>query len=138
MPKIRGIRAVRVRWSADAPPLPLGCRWCGHAPYAHDSASLPHRRHHEWEQPTAAQMRARLSARRRLGLCATPYAAAPSRPLEVHPPAAAPRPGRLHERPVTAPHGRPVASPLPAGRGRAPDTAPSGNRRTPYWQGAAA
>lgn len=26
------IRTIRVRWGAEAPPLPLGCRWCGHAP----------------------------------------------------------------------------------------------------------
>ncbi|GGK74873.1 hypothetical protein Sme01_34490 [Sphaerisporangium melleum] len=76
-------RLVRIRHGADAPPKPLGCRWCGHPPYAHDAQSLPHRRRHEWEHPTNAQMRARLDARRRLGLCGTPPAS-PARP-PVHP-----------------------------------------------------
>ncbi|MEV7966974.1 hypothetical protein AB0O34_13455 [Sphaerisporangium sp. NPDC088356] len=61
-------RTIRIRWHADHPPRPLGCRWCGHPPYAHDAGSLPHRRHHQWEHPTNAQVRARLDARRRLAL----------------------------------------------------------------------
>ncbi|GGL00824.1 hypothetical protein Sme01_40810 [Sphaerisporangium melleum] len=78
----RTIRAIRIRWRRDAPPLPLGCRWCGHPPYDHRAHTLPHRRHHQWEQPTAAQMRARLDARRRLGGCDHPPAV-PVRPIAV-------------------------------------------------------
>ncbi|WP_424528525.1 hypothetical protein ACOZ38_02500 [Sphaerisporangium viridialbum] len=118
-------RAIRIRWQADRPPLPLGCRWCGHAPYAHDASSLPHRRHHQWEQPTVAQVHARLATRRRLGLCASFPAAAPTRPLKVHPPAT---PGR---------HARTGDAPVSHGRGRAPDTPPLIGGREPYRLGAA-
>ncbi|WP_424533209.1 hypothetical protein ACOZ38_22825 [Sphaerisporangium viridialbum] len=120
-------RAIRIRWHADHPPLPLGYRWCGHAPYAHNASSLPHRRHHQWKQPTAAQMRARLDARRHLGLCDRLPAAAPARPLRLHPPAPASRPGQ---------HARPV-SPAQHSRGRYPDK-PSPGRREPYPREAAA
>lgn len=104
-------RCIRVRHRADAPPLPLGCRWCGHPPYAHDAASLPHRALHLYEPPTRTQMDARMRTRRRLGLCRT-FPAAPSRPLNVHPPVISPRPGR---------HARPAAA-AAHGLGRAPDT----------------
>ncbi|GAA2850770.1 hypothetical protein GCM10010517_08290 [Streptosporangium fragile] len=119
---MRKPRVIRVRWGADAPPLPLGCRWCGHAPYAHEARSLPHRRDHLWEQPTPRQVCARMAARRRLGLCGPVSAAAPARPVKAHP-AVVPqaRPGR-HARPMTA------AAP---GRGRSPDTFPP-RRREPY------
>ncbi|MEV6982427.1 hypothetical protein AB0M95_14360 [Sphaerisporangium sp. NPDC051017] len=80
--------------------MPLGCRWCGHPAYAHDASSLPHRRHHQWEQPTPAQMRARLDARRRLGLGGSLPVAAPVRPLRLHPPAVAHLP--RHARPLTS------------------------------------
>ncbi|RCG31363.1 hypothetical protein DQ384_11685 [Sphaerisporangium album] len=117
---------TRIRWGADAPPLPLGCRWCGHPPYAHDASSLPHRRHHQWEQPTPAQMRARLDARRRLGLGASLPAAAPVRPLKLQPPVA-PRPGR---------HARPLPVTTSSGGRRSPDRVtpdPRGPyRREPY------
>ncbi|MEV6979746.1 hypothetical protein AB0M95_00520 [Sphaerisporangium sp. NPDC051017] len=114
--------------------MPLGCRWCGHPPYAHDAASLPHRRHHEWEQPTAAQMRARLDARRRLGLCDSLPSAAPVRPRMV-PPSADPYSGR-HARPVpvAASHGQ---DPPPAVRRESyrPQTyRPRPYAREPYQQ----
>ncbi|MER5628545.1 hypothetical protein ABT061_46765 [Streptosporangium sp. NPDC002544] len=109
------IRTIRIRWKADAPPLPLGCRWCGHAPYAHDASTLPHRRDHHWEQPTPRQVCARMATRRRLGLCRPLPASA--RPLKVHPPIvpAQPRPGH---------HARTMTAPATHGRGRAPDTSP--------------
>lgn len=117
------IRTIRVRWGADAPPLPLGCRWCGHAPYAHEAHSLPHRRDHLWEQPTPRQVCARMAARRRLGLCGPMPAAVPVRPLRVRPPAVAPlRPGR---------HARPVPAAVAHGRVRPPEVV-SLPRREPY------
>ncbi|MEU9888686.1 hypothetical protein [Sphaerisporangium sp. NPDC051011] len=122
-------RLIRVRHRADAPPRPLGCRWCGHPPYDHDASTLPHRRHHQWEHPTTAQMRARLDARRRLGLGGS-FPVWPSRPARVHPAVAAQRIAALHE--------RPVAAAAASGRGRAPDTPPWSDRRTPYRRGAAA
>lgn len=122
-------RLIRVRHHADTPPKPLGCRWCGHPPYAHDAKTLPHRRHHQWEHPTTAQMRARLDARKRLGLYGPIPAAAPARPVKVHPPAVAPRLGR---------HPGPTAPATPRGLGRAPDTPPSVGTRQPYRRGVAA
>ncbi|WP_436762528.1 hypothetical protein [Streptosporangium sp. V21-05] len=47
---------------ADAPPLPMGCADCGHAPYAH---GCPGRAaDHEYAQPSAELMDVRLQARR--------------------------------------------------------------------------
>ncbi|WP_326644073.1 hypothetical protein OG884_09185 [Streptosporangium sp. NBC_01755] len=125
------VRAIRIRWNADSPPLPLGCRWCGHAPYAHEARSLPHRRDHLWEQPTSQQVCARMAARRLLGLGGRLPVTAPSRPLKVHPPAAPSqvRPGR---------HARPVAVIDAYGGGRSPDTTSPPWRREPYRRGVAA
>ncbi len=111
------VRILRVRHRADAPPRPLGCRWCGHPPYAHDDRHALHGRPHRWEHPTSRQMAARMAVRRRLGLCGTLPAAAPTRPLRVAPPAGPRLP-------------RPVAV-VPPGRGRSPDT-PARSRREPY------
>lgn len=107
-------RTIRVRWRADAPPLPLGCRWCGHAPYAHEAYSLPRRRDHLWEQPTPRQVQSRMTARRRLGMCG-PLPATASRPSKVQPPvvSAHVRPGR---------HARPVPIPVTHDRGHSQDT----------------
>ncbi|GII81520.1 hypothetical protein Sru01_65020 [Sphaerisporangium rufum] len=97
--------------------MPLGCRWCGHPPYAHDAASLPHSPHHAYEPPTRAQADARMRARRRLGLNRFP---APTRPARVHQPVLGPahpaRPTRS-ARPAVA---------YPGGRGRPAGTAPPG------------
>ncbi|MEU4836020.1 hypothetical protein [Streptosporangium sp. NPDC023615] len=102
------IKIVRVRWHAGQPPSPLGCRWCGHPPYAHDAASLPHRPGHLWEQPTPAQVRTRMVARRRLGLCGRL-------------PAPAPVTGHVTPNPLTTVPLRAQAHPAPGsptGRGR--------------------
>ncbi|SDI50378.1 hypothetical protein SAMN05421505_1613 [Sinosporangium album] len=50
---------VRVRWTADRPPTPTGCRWCGHPAAAHPNAELPHRPQHAYAPPTTAQAHAR-------------------------------------------------------------------------------
>ncbi|MEU8265838.1 hypothetical protein AB0B89_01620 [Sphaerisporangium sp. NPDC049002] len=97
-------RTIRVRH--HAPPRPLGCRWCGHPPYAHDAGSLPHR-HHQWEHPTNAQMRARLDARRHLALSGSFPAPPASRPPERVRPAVRPQP--------------PACASTPPGRRRTPD-----------------
>ncbi|MFI6450038.1 hypothetical protein ACIBF6_00640 [Streptosporangium amethystogenes] len=102
-------RPIRVRWHADRPPMPLGCRWCGHPPYAHEAASLPHRAHHHWGQPTPAQVHARMTTRRRLNLSGHPPT--PHRPLVPPPPTT--RPGRP---PATFPRqspGFPQHPPMP-------------------------
>jgi hypothetical protein len=112
-------RAIRVRWHAGHPPKPLGCRWCGHPPYAHAADSLPHRRSHRWEQPTSAQFSARMACRQRLGLHQQ-LLAGPARPAAVHPPAG--------HRPLIP--GR-VAENAPRSRSRAPDHSGAVHRRTP-------
>jgi hypothetical protein len=144
----RGIRPIRVRWHAENPPMPLGCRWCGHPPYAHEATSLPHRPHHDWEQPTPAQVHARMTVRRRLGLCGRPPAAMPVRPLlRPEPPAVS-----LGGSPAAFPGRSPAASPgrhrrqehpvpttgVPNRRGWPPTTRIPSTAREPYRKGAAA
>ncbi|MEU4829972.1 hypothetical protein [Streptosporangium sp. NPDC023615] len=51
---------------ADAPPMPMGCATCGHAPYAHGCPGQAS--DHEYLQPSAELMDERLEARHRLGL----------------------------------------------------------------------
>lgn len=123
----RPLRIVRIRWHAEQPPSPLGCRWCGHPPYAHDAASLPYRPGHLWEQPTPAQVRTRMMARRRLGLCGRLPSAVPpvSTALTI---SAAPNPFTT----VTA---RPASHPFagsPPGRGR--HARPAAMIALPYGQ----
>ncbi|GAA3419347.1 hypothetical protein GCM10018952_58410 [Streptosporangium vulgare] len=55
---------------ADAPPLPMGCAVCGHAPYAHGCPSQT--TDHEYAQPSGKLMAERLDVRRRLGMGRTP------------------------------------------------------------------
>ncbi len=110
------VRILRIRHGADTPPRPLGCRWCGHPPYAHDDQAALPGRPHSWTHPTNRQMAARLTLQRRLGLCGAFPSAPPSRPLRVAPPAGV----RI---------GRPGAA--APGRGRSPDT-PARSRREPY------
>ncbi|WP_433351712.1 hypothetical protein ACQP25_01730 [Microtetraspora malaysiensis] len=76
------VRRTRVRHQANRPPLPLGCRRCGHPPYAHQPDSLGHAPHRLYEQPTVAQMRRRGEVRRRLGQCRLP---APAQPRHARP-----------------------------------------------------
>jgi hypothetical protein len=118
---LRAPRVLRIRHAADAPPAPMGCRWCGHAVYAHDDAGALPGRPHRWEHPTSRQMAARIAVRRRLGLCGIFPPAAPTRPSRVHPPA---RMGRQ-------------ATAAAPGRGRSPDTPPR-SRRQASRSGAAA
>lgn len=134
------IRVIRVRWHAEQPPMPLGCRWCGHPPYAHEGASLPHRPRHEWEQPTPAQVHARMSARRRLGSGGRlPMATPVCRPLPSPEPSQIPSESYV----ITAGRHRRNAEPVPASavpyrRGRAPGTRHSPGERQPYRDGMAA
>ncbi|MGS2646659.1 hypothetical protein [Streptosporangium sp. LJ11] len=143
-------RPIRVRWHANRPPMPLGCRWCGHPPYAHEAASLPHRAHHHWEQPTPAQVHARMSVRRRLNLSSRPPVTTPIRtiPGPAIPGSTAPGPmtptalpARLAE---VSPgrHRRPeqtvATAAVPYRRGRPPNPRTPSGRHTPYRQGATA
>jgi hypothetical protein len=125
----RAVRIIQVRWHAEQPPSPLGCRWCGHPPYAHDAASLPHRRDHLWDQPTPAQVRTRMAARRRLGLCGRPLPAVPDivtvRPPKPHQPTVSPGSRGRRSRPA-------VAAAVPYGRESPPGVRSPSGRREPY------
>ncbi|WP_436760963.1 hypothetical protein [Streptosporangium sp. V21-05] len=114
-------KIIRVRWHAEQPPSPLGCRWCGHPPYAHDAASLPHRPGHLWEQPTPAQVRTRMMARRRLGLCGR-------LPSAVPPALTVPNASTTV---IARPTSRPFAG-SPTGRGR--HARPAAMAAPPYGQ----
>jgi hypothetical protein len=78
-----GIRHGYVRWTADRPPTPFGCRWCGDEQGHHGRQYLRSRGVHVWERPTEAQIKARMRARRNarkavcrclLALVARPFA----------------------------------------------------------------
>ncbi|MEV0754021.1 hypothetical protein, partial [Streptosporangium sp. NPDC050280] len=47
---------------AEAPPLPMGCATCGHAPYAHGCPDRP--ADHEYVQPSGDLLEVRLRVRR--------------------------------------------------------------------------
>lgn len=53
-----------VRWPDANPPTPYGCRWCGTQRSHHGRQYLIGRGMHSWEQPTEAQIKARMLARR--------------------------------------------------------------------------
>ena len=53
-----------VRWPHGTAPTPYGCRWCGAGRRSHGQLFLPRRGFHRWEQPTQAQIKARMLARR--------------------------------------------------------------------------
>lgn len=69
-----GIRHGYVRWTADRPPTPFGCRWCGDEQGHHGRQYLRSRGVHGWERPTEAQIKARMRARRnaRKAVCRCP------------------------------------------------------------------
>lgn len=108
-------RRTSVRHAATRPPLPLGCRWCGHPPYAHQASSLARDPHHLYEPPTTTQMRCRADVRRRLGLAGRFPAPAPARYV---------RPAVASMLPIEAAAARAVQIARPA--------APLLGRREPY------
>ncbi|MEU8038869.1 hypothetical protein [Streptosporangium sp. NPDC049078] len=135
-------RPIRVRWHADQPPMPLGCRWCGHPPYAHEAASLPHRAHHHWEQPTPSQVHARMTVRRRLNLSSRPPVSTPIRTIPG-PTASAALPTRSvavspgrHRRPEQPGATTGVTAPVPYRRGRPPGPRTPSGKHTSHRQGA--
>ncbi|WP_326779664.1 hypothetical protein OG481_01885 [Streptomyces longwoodensis] len=54
----------QIRWPHGTPPTPNGCRWCGRDERSHGCWYMPRRGFHTWEQPTQAQIKARMLARR--------------------------------------------------------------------------
>lgn len=65
-----------IRWPDGTTPTPNGCRWCGIGERTHPFGPtwLPGRGFHVWEQPTQAQIKARMVARRntRKDVCRCP------------------------------------------------------------------
>jgi len=51
-----------IRFTADDPPTPNGCRWCGVTERAHGSRWVPGAGFHWWCPPTRGQRMARLKA----------------------------------------------------------------------------
>lgn len=64
-----------IRWpDGKRTPTPFGCRWCGYERRSHGQLFLPRRGFHAWVQPTQAQIKARMLARRnvRKSVCRCP------------------------------------------------------------------
>ncbi|MFF6903459.1 hypothetical protein [Streptomyces hydrogenans] len=59
-----GLRRGPIRYRDGQPPIPSGCRWCGVGHYGHAQRWKPGAGWHTWEQPTDAQILARMRARR--------------------------------------------------------------------------
>lgn len=69
-----GMAHGNVRWPEGQPPAPFGCRWCGAEQRFHGRRNLRGRNSHGWVQPTQAQIKARMLARRnaRKAVCRCP------------------------------------------------------------------
>lgn len=71
-----GMLHGHIRWPNGVTPTPNGCRWCGIGERTHPFGPtwLPGRGFHVWEQPTQAQIKARMVARRnaRKDVCRCP------------------------------------------------------------------
>ena len=63
-----------IRWPQGRFPTPFGCRWCGTEQGRHGHLFMPRRGLHRWVQPTEAQIKARMLARRaaRKAVCRCP------------------------------------------------------------------
>ncbi|MFD3516278.1 hypothetical protein [Streptomyces sp. NPDC058657] len=67
--RVTGMRRGHIRFPFGTVPAPFGCRWCGHGTArSHGRAYIPSKGIHGWEQPTPAQILARMRYRRRLRL----------------------------------------------------------------------
>jgi hypothetical protein len=71
---VSGMLHGHVRWPNGSPATPFGCRWCGWPEGVHGGIHMPGRGLHWWEQPTPAQILARMKARReaRKSVCRCP------------------------------------------------------------------
>lgn len=69
-----GMLRGHIRWPNGSPATPFGCRWCGTERGHHGRSWIPGRGIHVWEQPTQAQIKARMLARRnaRKSVCRCP------------------------------------------------------------------
>lgn len=69
-----GMLHGHIRWPDGQPPTPFGCRWCGTEQGGHGHRWMPGKGMHVWVQPTQAQIKARMVARRnaRTSVCRCP------------------------------------------------------------------
>lgn len=71
-----GVARGHIRWPEGRTPTPFGCRWCGISQRSHPFGPtwMRGRGMHVWEQPTQAQIKARMLARRnaRKAVCRCP------------------------------------------------------------------
>lgn len=61
---VTGMVHGHIRWPNGTAPTPFGCRWCGTEQGGHGRWWMPGKGLHRWEQPTEAQIKARMLARR--------------------------------------------------------------------------
>jgi hypothetical protein len=59
-----GMLHGHIRYPDGTAPTPFGCRWCGTEQGGHGRRWMPGKGLHRWEQPTEAQVKARMLARR--------------------------------------------------------------------------
>ncbi|MFF0143644.1 hypothetical protein ACFYRN_45600 [Streptomyces sp. NPDC005227] len=78
-----GMGHDHVRYPAGTAPTPFGCRWCGTEHDGHGGRYMRGKGMHHWEQPTQAQIKARMLARRntRKAVCRCPLDDDAWRPL---------------------------------------------------------
>lgn len=78
-----GMLHGHIRWPNGRPPTPFGCRWCGTERGHHGRSWMPGHGVHAWVQPTQAQIKARMLARRnaRKSVCRCPEPWETPRPL---------------------------------------------------------
>lgn len=69
-----GMLHGHIRYPDGTAPTPFGCRWCGTEQGGHGRRWMPGKGIHAWEQPTEAQIKARMLARRnaRKDVCRCP------------------------------------------------------------------
>ncbi|WP_406156883.1 hypothetical protein [Streptomyces canus] len=71
---VTGMLHGHIRFPDGSVPTPFGCRWCGTEQGGHGGRWMPGKGVHRWEQPTQAQIKARMLARRnaRKDVCRCP------------------------------------------------------------------
>jgi hypothetical protein len=62
---VTGMRYSPTEWTRGKLIPPGGCRWCGIEQYGHTQRWRPSVGWHTWAEPTDAQRKARMKARRR-------------------------------------------------------------------------
>lgn len=72
---VTGLRRSGIHHPDGHPPVPSSCRWCGVEERYHGQRWKPSQGWHRWTQPTTAQIKARMLARRAARTNPTPQGA---------------------------------------------------------------